>query len=121
MVVKDIEQNGNQLLLTVDIPEVKEKDHTIYLAIDAIGSRMVMYNLKTPQEAVEAIMREHARRMNPDLDDPTNREEAVQIMEKDVDAITVDIKCQKLLDDTLDENLDRIRFAIMERVYEPDA
>jgi hypothetical protein len=50
-----------------------EKGHHVHIPISAIGDRMSLYGLDTPQEAYEAILRETGARVSPaiDLDHPS--------------------------------------------------
>lgn len=64
--------HGNFVVKTQDIldAEGNPAGHTIQLPPEAIGSRMALYGLDTPEEAVDAILREHGCRLDPDIKEP---------------------------------------------------
>lgn len=104
----DIEEQGDDLILTVDLPQRKLRGddvsvpHRIIVPRGAILNRMRDYGLGSQHEAIRAIVREHAKRLNdlPDGDEdvPMNRRNAATLrraggLRKDV---TVDASVQAL-------------------------
>lgn len=54
---------GNLVVMTDD-GSGEHQPHTIIIPLAAIASRMHGYGLKTPEEAIDAILREHAVRLH---------------------------------------------------------
>ena len=121
--IKDIEQQGQTLSVTVDLPDFKGaddepygEDFTIQVPVAALGSRMVMYNLSTPEEALKAIVLEHARRTNKELPNSAGREEAVAHYREDVKKIKMEVGNTSKVNNLLDQNLETIQQAIVDRL-----
>jgi aminopeptidase C len=120
--IKNIEQQGQQIHVTVDLPDAKTdddepygEDFTIQFHVDAIGSRMVMYNLSTPEEALKAIVLEQARGTNKEVPNPESREEAISMYQQDVKEMELSIEDSAEIDDVLDQNMERIQQAVAAR------
>ena len=72
LTVKTIEMKGKELIVTCDVPKgtwldeaenTSEKNHPIHIPLAALANRMVLYGLDTPEEALEAILREQCVRL----------------------------------------------------------
>lgn len=71
---KEIETNDEGwIVVTVDLSELDlehempndlHKEHQIYLRPEALVNRMMGYGLETPEEALDAILREHGLRLS---------------------------------------------------------
>lgn len=68
------DESGNILVATQSLETVTLADgtqqpvpHLIVIPPEAIGARMALYGLATPQEALDAILREHGCRISPDI------------------------------------------------------
>jgi hypothetical protein len=115
--IKEVKQEGNQLIITANAPDAQKEDLLIYMNVDAIGSRMVLYNLSTPEEALKAVVLEHARRFNADLPNSENKEQMVDHYQKDK-KVKVDIVGADKVSALLEENLERIQQAVVDRMPE---
>lgn len=92
----------DQIIVSVDVG--LGKDHQMAFTPEAVANRMAGYNLATEGEAVEALVREHIFRMDPDLqpddpDDPVQAnggvDERIKVKWKDN---TSKDKCKAVLD-----------------------
>lgn len=78
--ITSIKQNGQSLVAHVKgFPGIDpNEDHPVYFHVDAIGSRMAMYELSDPSEGLGAILKEHCARMSDDFKTPQTSREAVK-------------------------------------------
>lgn len=112
--IKQVEQVGNNLIVTVAMPDVREDDYTIYLHVDALGSRMAMYGVESPHEALGTIVLEHYRRLG-ELPNPTSKEEAVELMGEDMATLTVNVTSEEV-EGIIADNIEQITDAYITRM-----
>lgn len=77
--------------LPSDPDPIPLNNHVTIIPIAAVASRMLMYGLKTPEEGLSAILKEHLARLAPDITTPPTREDAILQMQSggDVGDLTV--------------------------------
>lgn len=87
--VKSVKYTDGNIYVVSNMPGYL--DHVSVIPPGAVGSRMVLYGLATPKEALTAILREHCSSLATDIADPTTRDELVARMKTDLAAIVVTI------------------------------
>lgn len=66
---------GTTLVLMAD--EVGPEGHTMFIPVEAVGSRMALLKLDDPREALAALVREHYVLMHDGLESPETLEAAL--------------------------------------------
>ena len=65
LTVLRITKEDDHLIVEASLPVAGEPvEHAILVPLDAIADRMSFYNLASAEEAVQAILREHYKRLN---------------------------------------------------------
>jgi uncharacterized UBP type Zn finger protein len=115
-IISVVEEGPNLIVTTKMEPDTEpDKEFKIIFHVDAIGSRMAMYGLNSPQEALASLVLEHYRRLS-DLATPTTKEEAIEFMNEDMQTLTV-VGCADV-DTVVTNNLEQITDAFLARVPE---
>lgn len=73
--VTEVGTVGTTLVLMAD--EVGPEEHSMFIPVEAVGSRMALLDLDDPREALAALVREHYILMHDDIESPQTLEAAL--------------------------------------------